>query len=623
MNDPARTFKEATQALDRGDFASAGRLLRLVLAGNENHLRALNLLAIVAMNQGQLGEAEATIQRAIKLNKRDANSLSILAMILKSQGRTEQALEKLDRALRLDAKNLRALNNRGTLLKDLGQHERAIKDFDAALAIDRTYVAAAYNKAGSLAALGRHDRALALHEEILLRAPTFAAAWIGRGQSQLDLKLFELAIASFSRAIELDARNPAAPFNLGNALLASGRSEQALTHYDRSIELEPTFIGAHYNRAEALRSLGRFEAAAQAYRRTIALQPDHFEAYNNLGGVLTELLRLDEAITAFDACLSLKPNYANAHFNKSAPLLLRGEFAQGWKAFEQRKLKTVPLGARTFKPPVWLGDRDIAGKTILVHWEQGLGDTIQFSRYVKLLEQAGARVLFAPQGSLRALMKGLDARPTLVDVDDVSLRFDLHCPLLSLPLALGTRLETIPRRESYLSADSDRIESWRERLGPGFKIGLAWSGSAFGASVGRSAPRSLFEGLRRPGVRLISLQKGEAGDGAPGETIEDLGVDFDAGPDAFLDSAAVIRNLDLVISVDTAIAHLAGALGARVWIGLKRSPDWRWMLDRSDSPWYPTARLFRQPAIGDWSALVSDMAAALDSEFADKGAAHA
>jgi tetratricopeptide (TPR) repeat protein len=620
VNDNPSTFKEGALALERGDLANAGRLFRAVLAGDENHLGALNLLAVVTMNQGRLQEAEEIIQRALKLNKRDANSLSILAMILRSQGRLEAALEKLDRALRLDPKNMRALNNRGTLLKDLGQYERAIRDFDAALAIDKSYVGASYNKAASLAALGRTQQALALYERIVASAPAFTAAWIGRGLCQSDLKRFDDAIVSFSRAVDLDARNPGAAFNLGNALFAMGRPEDALTHYDRAIALEPAFVDAHYNRAGALRSLRRMEASAEAYRRVIALKPDHFEAYNNLGGVLAELLRLDEAIAAYDASLSRKPDYASAEYNKSMSLLLRGEFETGWKAFEQRKRQAVALGARSFKQPVWLGDREIAGKTLLVHWEQGLGDTIMFCRYVKLLEREGARVLFAPQRSLRALMQGLEATAELVDVDDASLKFDLHCPLMSLPLAFGTRLETIPAYGIYLNADAARVEAWRTRLGAGFKIGVSWSGSAFGASIGRSAPRSLFEALRRPGVRLVSLQKPEAGDAAPESgAIEYFGDGFDAGPDAFLDAAAVIKNLDLVISVDTAIAHLAGALGAKVWIALKRSPDWRWLLDRSDSPWYPTARLFRQRAIDDWSAPFAEMAAALEDELA-KGA---
>jgi hypothetical protein len=366
--------------------------------------------------------------------------------------------------------------------------------------------------------------------------------------------------------------------------------------------------------------LRRFEAAAEGYRRTIELQADHFEAYNNLGGVLVETLHLDEAIAAFDAALSLRPDDADAHYNKSAALLLRGEFDAGWKAYEHRKRQAIPLGARSFKPPVWLGDREIAGKTILVHGEQGLGDTIQFSRYVKLLEREGARVLFAPQTSLLGLMKGLDAEAALVDVDDASLKFDLHCPLLSLPLALDTRLDTIPSYDRYLRADPDRVATWRSRLGPGFKIGLAWNGSAFGASVGRSAPRSLFAGLLRPGVRLISLQKAvDGGTPSSDDAIETLGVEFDAGRDAFVDAAAVIECLDLVISVDTATAHLAGALGARVWIALKRSPDWRWLLDRSDSPWYPTARLFRQRATDDWSAVFTDMSAALADELTEGG----
>ena len=242
-----------------------------------------------------------------------------------------------------------------------------------------------------------------------------------------------------------------------------------------------------------------------------------------------------------------------------------------------------------------------------MHWEQGLGDTLQFCRYVCLLERAGAKVLFAPQKSLRRLMRSLSATVEIVDEADPALAFDVHCPLLSLPLAFKTDLASIPGKSPYLGVEDGLVERWRERIGRhGFKIGICWQGATSKIDAGRSFPLAALHPIARlPGVRLISLHKG-AGEAQlqslpEGMTVETLGADFDAGPDAFLDSAAVMKNLDLVISSDTAIAHLAGALAVPVWIALKHVPDWRWMLDRADSPWYPTARLFRQRVRDDWS----------------------
>ncbi len=277
------------------------------------------------------------------------------------------------------------------------------------------------------------------------------------------------------------------------------------------------------------------------------------------------------------------------------------------------------LGGPTKFPKdlIWTGERDPSGKTILVHWEQGLGDTIQACRYLKLLEQAGARVLFAPQKALRALMRSLSESIEIVDADDASLAFDFHCPLMSLPLAFKTALHSIPAGGPYLSADPQRVERWASRLrGPGFRIGVAWLGSAFGASVGRSAPLAEFRRLAQtPGVRLISLQKGQAGEPLAeppeGVKVECLGDGFDEGESAFLDTAAVMKVVDLVISVDTAAAHLAGALGVPAWVAVKSVPDWRWLLQRSDSPWYPTIRLFRQKSAGDWRGVFAEIESAL------------
>ncbi len=613
----ANLFKDAVTALERGDLANAERLFKLFLAIDENHFGALNLLTLALMRMGRYAEAETAIVRALRLNKGDENSWSNYAMILISLGRFDEALEKFDRAVKLNPRNFRALNNRGTLLKDLGRHERAIADFDRAIEADRRYFLAYYNKAASLAALKRRQEALDAYDELLNVRPDFAAGWDGRGLALADLGRFEEALASHDKAISLDPDLADAHFNRAAALLALQRADEALASYDKAIALRPDHVAAHYNRGGALRDLNRFEDALASYDKAIALQPDYAEAYVNRGGALVELGRFGESLAQFDKAIALRGDYADAHYNKSMPLLLLGEYDAGWRAFEWRKRKNVPLGDRRFAAPLWLGEPDLSGKTILVHWEQGLGDTIQFCRYAKLLDEAGARVLFAPQKALRALMRSLGGSIEIVDADDASLAFDFHCPLMSLPLAFGTAVHSIPAGGPYLSADPERVERWASRLrGPEFKIGVAWLGSAAGTRVGRSAPLAQFRRLAEtPGVRLISLQKAEAA-GPPAEhsegvRVEFLGDDFDAGGDAFIDTAAVMKVLDLVITVDTAVAHLAGALGVPTWVALKSVPHWFWLLERSDSPWYPTMRLFRQKTAGDWQGVFAEIESAL------------
>ena len=616
-NAEADLFRNAVAALERGDLANAERQFKFFLAIHENHFGALNLLTLVLMRMGRYDEAETAIVGALRLNKRDENSWSNYATILMSLGRFDEALEKFDRAIKLNPKNFRTLNNRGALLKDLGRHERAIADFDRAIAADRRYFLAYYNKAASLAAIKRRQEALDVYDELLKLRPDFAAAWDGRGLVLADLARFDEALASHEKAISLEPDFAEAHFNRGAALLALQRADEALTSYDTAIALKPDHVAAHYNRGGALRDLNRFEDALASYDRAIALKPDHAEAYVNRGGALVELARFGEALTQFDKAIALRGDYADAHYNKSLPLLLLGEYDAGWRAYEWRKRKAVPLGDRRFAAPLWMGEPDLSGKTILVHWEQGLGDTIQFCRYVKLLEQAGAHVMFAPQKALRALMRSLGESIEIVDADDESLAFDFHCPLMSLPLAFGTTVHSIPAGVPYLFADPQRVERWASRLsGTEFKIGVAWLGSAAGARVGRSAPLAQFRRLAEtPGVRLISLQKAEAG-GPPAELaegvrVEFLGDDFDAGEDAFIDSAAVMKVLDLVITVDTAAAHLAGALGVPTWVALKSVPHWFWLLERSDSPWYPTMRLFRQKTAGDWQGVFAEIESAL------------
>ena len=474
---------------------------------------------------------------------------------------------------------------------------------------------------GALAFQNRSlHEAIAFFERALKINPHFAPLQFNLGNALKELGEFGKAIQIYDKAISIHPDYPEAFNNRGVTLQNLKKLHEALASYERAIAVQPKYAEAFYNRGIVLKELNRLDEAVESYGRAISIRPDYAEAFYNRGIALKELNRFDEALASYDKAISVQPDYADACWNKGLLNLLLGRLQEGFSLYEARKLKSEPSGARTYPKPLWLGEDDLAGKTILIHWEQGLGDTIQFCRYVLLLAKMGAKVLFAPQTSLKRLMSALATVCALVDATDPHLEFDHHCPLLSLPLAFKTDLATIPSQSPYLQADPDLILKWRQALGEnGFKIGICWQGSAGKVDAGRSFPLRQFAALSGvPGIRLISLHKGE-GEGQlhdlpEGMVVETLGSDFDSGPDAFTDTAAVMKCCDLVITSDTAVAHLAGALGIKTWVALKYVPDWRWLLDREDSPWYPTMRLFRQKSIGDWDGVFADIREALGAE---------
>jgi len=319
---------------------------------------------------------------------------------------------------------------------------------------------------------------------------------------------------------------------------------------------------------------------------------------------------LDAAIASFNKAISLKLDYAEAYFNKSLLLLLTGDFAEGLKFYESRwSQKDFSKLKRNFSQPLWLGEQSLLGKTILLHAEQGLGDTIQFCRYVKMVAKLGGKVVLEVQKPLMKLLKDFTVDLTLICKGDPLPHFDFHCPLLSLPLAFKTDLMSVPCEASYLQAEQQRVVYWKARLkGEKFKIGIAWQGSHITKiDIGRSFELRLFREIADlPNVQLVSLQKGYGSEQMKnmpdGMEVVDLGDELDS-EGAFLDSAAVMMNLDLVITSDTALAHLAGALGVKTWVALKYVPDWRWLLNREDSPWYPSMTLYRQEKIDDWTTV--------------------
>ncbi len=474
-----------------------------------------------------------------------------------------------------------------------------------------------------LARQGRLEEAVGAYERAIAAEPGLAEAHYNLGIAHRALGHMQDAASCWRRAIELKPDLVPAHNNLGSALLELGQVDAAIAAHRRALAVDPRSLAALVNLGNALRQAGRPDEAADTYRAALAQKPDEAMAHGNLGLALQDLGALDEAEAEYRRALALRPDYADAHRNLGMLLLLLGRFAEGWAEYRWR-WRTRWHPRRRFPFPAWDGG-DVAGKRILLHAEQGLGDTIMFSRLAAVLAARGARVTLEAQPALVRLLAGLAGIERILPLSAAPPALDLEVPLLDLPGLLGLDAGNVPAAMPYLRAEPERVARWRAivdsrpglEVGPSFKIGIVWQGNPNSiADLGRSPPLGAFAPLAAlPGVRLIALQKG-AGRGQlsalPG--VEDLGADFDAGPDAFLDTAAAMQSLDLVISADTAAAHLAGALGRPCWIVLKSVPDWRWMLDRDGTPWYPTLRLFRQARRGDWDELFRRVAAVLAAE---------
>lgn len=400
----------------------------------------------------------------------------------------------------------------------------------------------------------------------------------------------------------------------GVVLLQRGQAAEAERLLARALELNPGIAEVYLHRGNALGELDRREDALLSYEAALRLQPRNPQLHLARGNALVELERYDEAVIAFDCAIEADPEYDPAFVNRGVLRLLRGNYRDGLADYEHRRPRDP---ARRMLPrlsaPEWTG-QDLAGRSILVSDATGLGDVIQFCRYLPLLADRGAHVSFLGNARLVGLLRSLDPRVELLAALDGDHRFDFQCKLLSLPYLFGTELASIPARVPYLHPRVERVEEWAARIGPqGFRVGVCWRGNPSRTiDAGRAIPLAGLQPLAAiDGVRLISLQKKfgleELSSLPEGMQVETLGEDFDEGPDAFLDSAAVIANLDLVICSCTSIAHLAGALGAPTWVALKRVPEWRWSIDRADNPWYPSQRLYRQARAGQWASVMAEM----------------
>jgi len=513
-----------------------------------------------------------------------------------------------------------AINEQGVALAKARDFPAAAECFRRAASADASFMPAHRNLGLALAEVGDLAGAVGAYQRALQLDPRAADTHNNLGIALSRLGDHQRAVTSFERALALDPNNGAAHNNLGIALSSLYRHEPAVAAFRRAIALSPQQADAYNNLGLALTRLGRYSEAIDAYEHALRLKPDYAEAHSNLGITLTDLGYFDEALAHYQTAIDLAPDSPDPHMNRSVTMFLQGDWQTAWREYEWRLLNAKNVRV-THDAPRWDGS-PLAGRTLLLEAEQGMGDTIQFVRYAaetKRLHEG--RIVFACEAPLVPLLTGVAGIDVLQSQRDKRPPFDVWSPLLSVPGLMRHDPTTFPATIPYLQADPARIERWKLRLADvrGLKVGIVWQGNKWNTTDRRrSFPLAAMTPLGKlHGAALISLQKGDGSEQV--EALSDFDVislcdDFDSSGGAFLDSAAVMKNLDLVITADTSLAHLAGALGVSVWLALSTVPDWRWGMEGDRSPWYPTMRIFRQTALGDWTGVFQQMAAALLKE---------
>lgn len=558
---------------------------------------------------------------AVEIEPKYPDAQNALGSLFVKHRRFEDALKCYGRLVKIMPTVPEAFVSQGSLLLDLGRHQEALASFDQALRLNPDLVAALMARGGILMGLQRNSEALENCERLVQLMPHSAEAHVNKSAVLQSLKRYDEALVSCDKALQIRPGYFDALVNKGSALTGLKRHDEALASYDQALDIMPADIDARLSRNSALHQLKRYQDSLACWPEELSLKPEYADAFLNRGHALACVNRYDEALQIFAQLIAFDPSHVDAHYNESLCRLTMGEFKRGWELYEWRwQNKQFTTSIRYFAQPLWLGKQPLNGKTILLHDEQGLGDTIQFCRYAKLVAAQGATVLLQVPRALKSLLANLDGVSQILAEREALPRFDFQCPLLSLPLALGTQMATIEATVPYIGVDPVQVEKWRVELGNQAKtrIGLVWSGSTTHMNdYNRSIPLVDVMNVVSKSAQFICLQKEiRPTDLAAMHEREEL-ADFSDNLVDFTDTAALIANLDLVISVDTSVAHLAGALGKPVWILLPFNPDWRWLLDRDDTPWYPSARLYRQSGEGNWKDVLDRVAVDLASFILD------
>jgi tetratricopeptide (TPR) repeat protein len=630
MTASPQTLALALDAYRSGNPAEAARIYRQAAAEEPENADIWCLLGVACRAMGDIEGAGHAYREALRLRPGFVEARINLGNVMVHQGKPAEAETCYREALRLRPSHAEAQNNLGAALRSQNRLAEAAACYEEAVRLKPDYGEAYENLGDALGQLGRLDEAVAACRHALRVHPNSPSAHNNLGVVLGRQEKWDEAIAHYQQTLRLRPDHVDAQINLGNALLGKKQHAEAEAWYRRALSREPNSAKGRYNLGIVLAEQGRYTEAEASYREAMRLKPDYADALSNLGNVLVEQGRVEEAIGSYQSALELYPEepgagetHAETHMARALALLALGDYPRGFAEYEWRWKTKRFAGSPAYQRPLWDGS-PLDGKTILLYAEQGLGDMVQFLRFVPLVKDRGGRVIVASQKPLVPLLSACPWIDRLVAQGETLPEFDVQAPIMSLPRILGTTLATLPAQVPYLSADPELVQRWRQELAayPGFRIGIAWQGNPHSpADRHRSFPLDCLAPLAGlPEVRLFSLQKGpgteQIDQRAERFPLVELGSRLDEATGPFMDTAAVMMNLDLVISACTSLAHLAGALAVPVWVALKFAPEWRWLYHRDDSPWYPTARLFRQPQPGDWAGAFDGMVAALQEQLA-------
>ena len=569
--DIARELQRALQLHQAGELADAADIYKEIIKAHPDNADAWNLLSTVFLAAGNLELAVSLAQQATVLAPDFFVPYVNLGNALQASGQLDEAVSAFQKAITLNSENHEVFNNLASVLNALGRHEDALEACTKAITLSSDFPEAHNNMGNALAALDNLDE----------------------------------AVNSYRKALELRSEYSDAHYNLGAALFASGEFDEALEEFSTAVVLDPKTPEKHYNLGNIYQAMGRLAEAETCYTNAIHLQPDYLDAINNLGSAVQALGRLEDAETCFRRGLTIDPESADVHWNLSLALLQKGEYEEGWREYEWRwKNPTFTTPRRDFEQPQWDG-KDLDGKTILIHAEQGIGDTLEFVRYAPLVADRGGRVVLECRSPLRRLLETVAGVDTVVERGATLPDFDCHLPMMSLPHIFGTTLDSIPDQVPYVSVPEGVTADSRLTEDKALKVGFVWAGSPTRqADALRSCELSSFQDLFDvPGITFYSLQVGERAEELNNLDADQKVVDLGSAFTDFADTAAAVDALDLVLSVDTAATHLAGAMAKPIWVVLPFAAGYLWMQDREDSPWYPSLRLFRQPEWGDWASV--------------------
>ncbi len=623
-------IQEAATLLQQGHTDKALSICKEILKKEPKSFDANQIAGVITLQNGLFKEALIYFDGALKVDNRNVRVWSNRSLALSGLKKFKEAHDSVDRAITLDNQFAEAWYNKATIYIKQEELQKAIENLDHFIHLKPNHHIAIFLKSDLLCKLQKIDQAIIACRQVVEIKPNYINGLINLGQLLSDQGQYEEALKYFKRALEIEPKFPVIYNNLGVTLERMGKFSDAHDYFLKAIALNPKFTEALLNCGVVLEKLSRLEEAIQYYEHILAADNKNAAAFFNRATCLERLQKLDESILDYNKVIELDPKKENdALWNRSLVMLCKGDYEFGWREYEIRlKLYNHDLEwSDTFN---WNGDpKLLRGKNLLVRAEQGLGDTLQFCRYLKLLSAFGARVTLRVQKPLINVLQNLEGFDTLISDTDPYPKFDYCCYLMSLPLLLKTTTETIPNEIPYLKADPDKVKAWADRLGPKVnkRVGLVWSGGfrpdrpdLWLLNRRRNIELIQLIGLKTEGIEFHSLQKGELPeaelvvqhlqnwDGPKIINHADLLTDF-------TETAALIENLDLLISVDTSTPHLAGALGKPVWLMNRFDTCWRWFLHRSDSPWYPTFRIFRQKSYDDWAPVIEEVKAALD-EFA-------